>query len=427
MVSKKVERLLFRNNPEIISKSTEKMGALTAIFFLIYLAFIFNIALISGITISNIGVVMMLITLFYISTKRIYTKIANIHLLVFVIISISFSGVFFNGIFVTMVNNLVQINIQTMLIAVSWTLMPVAFVFGMVFSKNIFSTNLRVAAAMIVLIVSISVSVIAINFGINHFGNLRYKINYYLPGGINGFLFGLMWLQILALGIAVESHQSLLVRFIGIIASAMPIFSNFFLGSRQFAIATFLLILSSIRTVNKGKERATAVFIILVVIINIVLFIKLDENIQSYVSQRIEKTKAQLSGQSHGRISLLEKTINILDYKILLGNGIGYTKRKLGRAVDNFWLEYIIDYGICGFILIVFCLALPLLFIKNSISKTGGINKNKQEYIIYTALLLTVFWYSLFNEIIREYIVWLCMGVMVSRAISLKKNTCNKN
>lgn len=385
--------------------------------FCVYISFLFNYALPTGITVSNIGLCLMilLLTAALIQSKGI--KLSSVEISIFFLFVITFGVILFQSALVFLNSNHIHFNIKTFAIWASWFLMPFAFLFGLIFGKSVVDNKFQMVASWLSIVANALTLALILRLGIEHGGDLRYEVNKYLPGGINGYMFSMTWLQVLSLGIVYDSGLSIKKKIVGVLAFVCPILINGYLGSRQYAIAAIILIFAAIKNAKRGKEKISTILMVIIFVVGAFSIIALSDTIHSYLYQRLDKTQRQISGTSHGRIQLWSEALHLLDEDAILGGrGIGYSSTMMGRSVDNFWIEFIIDYGVLSSLLLLSSIFLTLNVIRKSTYKNFSKEKKRKQYFIYVGLVLTVCWYSIFNELLREYIVWLCMGVVVRRS-----------
>lgn len=381
------------------------------------LGWLINIELVAGLSLGNFGsILVLLVAMLKVRSRglRLGLMLPKKHL-------VFFGFPFFLCILFAILSLLAPSEQHAMIvnqnpsrIAVSWLLVAAAYLCGWVLGPDFCEDNSYIAwmAAIVFSTVLVTSSV----FELGMSGGFRYAINSRLPGGINGFMYALFVAQVMLLPLITSSSRAKRAAIIALVVA--PVIVGVLLGSRQYTGAVLMspFVYMYIRASSKinfflGTLRWAAAAII------IALISLQNTTVRESVSLRIAQTEKQLEFGST-RADVSGRAVDLVAWDHPFGSGPGYAKTRIGAAVENAYLEILVDYGWFPFAMLSAYLLYQLFFTLRARLASVAFDRTGAVWI---CIFVTIFWFCQFNELLREPFVWFGMGVLSSTALISKR------
>jgi len=302
----------------------------------------------------------------------------------------------------------------------AWLAIPICMLFTSKITKKI---TLKIFITTIVYSQFIALSMVYIwsmfNVGdLTNFLAVRLFINDNLVIGLNRFLNGVMFLNVISISIILGIYKSNKVIYL---LSLMNVIFSFYLsfisGSRQSLVAFLLSVLiviiinrymKGIKGINFKGIMFTIIFIILIV--NLIQI----EGVNRWVEERfIDKTTEQFT-TGDIRTDIYEDAINDVKENLLFGTGPGTYNQVsyLGMATHNGYLYMMNNFGVVPVILLAIFF-LSLIF--KGISKKSIIteNKKKETFVVIFSSFLVFIFMNLFNDLITMLSFWMAVVIII--------------
>jgi hypothetical protein len=378
--------------------------------YLALLCFLFNIELLPGLTITNIAIIILAVYLI-VSLKEQRFVITRKEILEFLL------PFFILGIIgsIGIINESADLTTKIK-ISFSWYLLCLSFTIGWLFHEYICAERFAYFAGITTIVVSLYAFIVSLLVGLGD-PHYRFNVNSELAGGINGFMYGQFCLQIIFLS-TIRLGKKLWDRCLWFLVATLPALVGLTLGSRQYIGSTVLLIVVIMvlnsRNLFKKVVRYKKHFVFIGIIPLLGLMIT---PVREKIFYRIAYTQKQLIHGS-GRLEILQKNLADIDSNNFFGKGIGHSYGLVGYAPENFYIELLNDYGIFSFVILTFTVVFILVKQLQIIRKYHLFSINLGLWIF---LFISFLWYAQFNEIIREYALWLIFGAMIANNYSVIK------
>ncbi|MBT2600522.1 MULTISPECIES: O-antigen ligase family protein [unclassified Oceanobacillus] len=251
----------------------------------------------------------------------------------------------------------------------------------------------------------------------NYIG-IRLFINGNLEVGLNRFLNGVMFLNVISLIIILGIYNSSKYIFL---LSLINVFLSFYLsfisGSRQSLIALFLsifviIVINRYMRGEKGVNFKGIIFTSVSIILIINLF--QIEGVSKWIEERfIDKTTEQLT-TGDIRTDIYEEALYDAKNNLIFGTGPGtyHQVSSIGMHTHNGYLYMLNNFGVIPVVLIVFLFSSLAL---KGINKKHIINNNQKRdtFIVIFSTFIVFIFMNLFNDLITMLSFWIAIVIII--------------
>ncbi|MCX2977397.1 hypothetical protein [Candidatus Marimicrobium litorale] len=279
--------------------------------------------------------------------------------------------------------------------------------------EYIFSKRLLRGLATTSLLVSTLVLILIIVGPAGSSSAVRLTLQEALPGGINGFLLSTFFLQVAAFS-AYRDTRYIGRKLIYSLAMALPLLNGLLLGSRQYSFSIVLFFMLWALATGKLSNRLRKLIIGGLALGFVFLILMLVPFMRTVFMERFNVVLGRIDRQYDPRIVLFEKVEPLLKDYTYFGRGLNWTRNYLQHSMDSGYLEFFIDYGLI--VSVVFITALLFTHIKLFLRASSVLRKYRGAthlmFLFYTGIYF--FWYAFFNEVLRDYVVWVFLGALIA-------------
>lgn len=396
---------------------------ITYCIWVVLLAFLFNVPIYDGVSATNVALCLAIVILYILLFVFKLALVPGKELITGAFILLLLTIISFLGLRSTLnANN--PADLFGLIVSVTWIALGVMWFFGYWASDYIFNKTSQRLALMFGVAISMYVIVILVLAAKNGLTDYRYKVNSFLPTGINGFLFSMTWLQVFLVRIIFDKNEKVTNKRAALFVMMATFLFGFILGSRQFIVAALGLIAISWFMIGRLRGKIKFAVMAAVAVMTVSMVFLCSDFAKNTVSQRIDQTVRQLETGSR-RFAVMGESVAIIGENGLIGGGVGYAKKIVGQPIENFYLEFMVDYGILAFIILIICIAICLAKSGIMLYKIKARKYAPVELVLWFVMLLSFFWYAIFNEVIREYSLWVFSGALFGRLDIIRKKIQN--
>lgn len=385
------------------------------IVFIILVFHIFNIEIFPGISLSNLALIITILALIFQlrHVNRVIISAQRRRSLIIIAI-LSFLIVMPILDVLTYINSNDSFERLTRS-SIGWVGIGISIIFGIIFYRQVFLRSTIIYCAFVATLLSIIIFAISFR-SLQNIDSVRFFMQDNLPLGINGYLFGIFFIQAAILTLPSTRTDGIQYKFI----TAIFIFLltiGLLLGSRQYLISiVVLMLLWIVKSEFKIKRIIGLSLVCLLIIFPLLPLISESVTIRYELSlARIDNTKYDLRWINATELE------QFLSAPKLFGYGFGYSGDYLARAVDIGHLEFFIDHGPIKYFYFIFLVYYLLRCGANFKFKDKLIKVTSRTDYIYYACVIAYVWYGFFNEILREYFIFIFIGALIGEKISQTK------
>lgn len=379
------------------------------------------------ITTARLGIIFLVVALSVLLLNRgkiVYRNMFNNQFKIVVLLH--FIVVFFGMVGFLLSNNILEKGSMSYL--VSWILIDFVFVISFILinyiDKKLFLQLMYFSSIIFLFTIF---SLVIYNYGLSGYKIYIYRnfLNENLPGGLNRFFNGVFLYVSILLAISIYGFKlKVSIRAIAIIGSLTSILLGIYSGSRQFigAIIIFLIIfgiysfyLSRNKIVNIARKLLIGLGIFLLVLLFPQIYTGTDT--LSIVHGRFFETSTVQLESGYGRTERYVEQLNCISENLMFGLGPMGFFSKTGDFPDSGFLGFAVDYGVIPLLVMI----LGVIHILHRMWKSRKINLqsgSESENLFYSFLffsfIVVFFWLNIWNELLKEYFLWMMLSLMIS-------------